>query len=184
MTSIRQLSTLTFLSSCALTLFALPANADMKLSSTAISGGKIDQLHACSKNGGKNKSIPIDVKDIPVGTSHLAIIMDDPDARPVAGKIWVHWNVFNINVSSEAFSLATGQKPAGDIGKNDGSGRGYGGMCPPNGKHTYRVAVFALKEKVDVKISGFSAKTYTIEAFEKKFKNSIIEKTVVNGDFG
>ena len=106
---IRLLSTLTILSSCALTLFALPANADMKLSSTAISGGKIDQLHACSKNGGKNKSIPIDVKDIPVGTSHLAIIMDDPDARPVAGKIWVHWNVFNIAANSDSFSLSTGE---------------------------------------------------------------------------
>ena len=165
-------------------IFISPAKAEMTLSSSSISSGKIDKAHACQNHGGNNKSIPIDIKGIPAGTSHLAIIMDDPDAQSVAGYTWVHWNVFNINVSSDVFSLATGQKPAGDIGKNDGSSRGYGGMCPPNGKHTYRVAVFALKEKVDVKISGFSAKTYTIEAFEKKFKNSIIEKTVLNGDFG
>ena len=57
-------------------------------------------------------------------------------------------------------------------------------MCPPNGKHTYRIAVFSLNKEVKVKASGFSGKAYTIEAFEKEFKGAIIGKSLVEGDFG
>ena len=54
---------------------------------------------------------------IPEGTKSLSIIMDDPDAVPVGGKIFVHWNVFNIPVNGTTYSLDLGAKPIGTIGK-------------------------------------------------------------------
>ena len=48
----------------------------------------------------------------------------------------------------------------GTIGKGH-SGSGYKGMCPPDGKHTYRIAIYAQKEDVKAKASGFSAVKYT-----------------------
>ena len=156
--------------------------AEMKLLSDSIVDGKINKIHACSKKGGKNKSPHLSLSGIPNGTNSITIIMDDPDAMKPAGKIWVHWNVFNIPVSSESFALPSGKKPKGTIGKGH-SGSGYSGMCPPDGKHTYRIAIYAQKEDVKAKASGFSAVKYTLERFEKDFSSSIIEKIIVTGDF-
>ena len=162
--------------------FGQMAFADMAISSSSFTGGMIDKVHACKKMGGKDQSPPVSIIGLPDGSSHIAIIMDDPDAKPVAGKTWVHWNVFNIKVEGDTYSIDAAKKPNGLIGKNSGSS-GYGGMCPPNGKHTYRLAAFALKEEVKVKVSGWSGKTYTIEQFEKGFKGSILAKAIITGDF-
>ena len=132
--------------------------------------------------GGKNQSPPLSISGLPSDATHISIIMDDPDAKSVAGKTWVHWNVFNIKAEGNGYSIAAAKKPNGLIGKNSG-GSGYGGMCPPNGKHTYRLAGFALKEEVKVKASGWSGKAYTIEKFEKDFKGSILAKAMITGDF-
>jgi len=125
---------------------------------------------------------PLSISGLPSDATHIAIIMDDPDAKSVAGKTWVHWNVFNIKAEGDGYSIDAAKKPNGLIGKNSG-GSGYGGMCPPNGKHTYRLAAFALKDEVKVKASGWSGKAYTIEKFEKDFKGSILAKAMITGDF-
>ena len=156
--------------------------ADMSVNSSSFVNDMIAKVHACNKMGGKNQSPPVSITGLPDGSSHIAIIMDDPDAKPVAGKTWVHWNVFNIEVEGNNYSIDAAKKPEGLIGKNSG-GSGYGGMCPPNGKHTYRLAAFALKEAVKVKASGWGGKAYTIEKFEKDFKASILAKAVITGDF-
>ena len=156
--------------------------AEMAINSTSFADGKIAKVHACNKMGGKNQSPPVSISGLPSGATHIAIIMDDPDAKSVAGKTWVHWNVFNIAAASDSYSIDAAKKPNGLIGKNSG-GSGYGGMCPPNGKHTYRLAGFALKEEVKVKASGWSGKAYTIEKFEKDFKGSILAKAMITGDF-
>ena len=162
--------------------FGQVAVADMAISSSSFTGGMIAKVHACSKMGGKNQSPPVTITGLPDGSSHVAIIMDDPDAKSVAGKTWVHWNVFNIKAEGNNYNIDAGKKPNGLIGKKSG-GSGYGGMCPPNGKHTYRLAAFALKEEVKVKASGWGGKAYTIEKFEKDFKGSILGKAMITGDF-
>ena len=156
--------------------------ADMSVSSSSFDNGMIAKVHACNKMGGKNQSPPVSITGLPDGSSHIAIIMDDPDAKPVAGKTWVHWNVFNIKAEGNNYSIDAAKKPEGLIGKNSG-GSGYGGMCPPNGRHTYRLAAFALKGAVKAKASGWGGKAYTIEKFEKDFKASILAKAVITGDF-
>ncbi|MEC8654503.1 MAG: YbhB/YbcL family Raf kinase inhibitor-like protein, partial [Pseudomonadota bacterium] len=115
-------------------------------------------------------------------TKSITIIVDDPDAIKPAGKVWVHWNVFNIPVTTSDFSLDVGTKPAGTIGKGHG-GSGYKGMCPPDGEHTYRIAIYAQKEDVKAKATGFSAVKYKLERFEKDFGSSIIEKSLIEGTF-
>ena len=115
--------------------FSQIALAEMAIESTSFVDGKIAKVHACNKMGGKNQSPPLSISGLPSDATHIAIIMDDPDAKSVVGKIWVHWNVFNIKAEGDGFSIDAANKPNGLIGKNSG-GSGYGGVCPPNGKHT------------------------------------------------
>ena len=81
------------------------ALADMSVSSSSFVNGMIEKVHACNKMGGKNQSPPVSITGLPDGSSHIAIIMDDPDAKPVAGKTWVHWNVFNIEAEGNSYSI-------------------------------------------------------------------------------
>ena len=156
--------------------------AQIAVNSTDVVDGKIFKESACRKKGGNDKSPQISITNIPSGAKSISIIMDDPDAMKPAGKIWVHWNVFNIPVDSETLVLDRGAKPAGIIGKGH-SGGGYKGMCPPDGKHEYRIAVYAQKEDVKAKATGFSTVKYTLERFEKDFGSAIIQKSVLAGTF-
>ena len=164
-------------------LFAGSVKADLAIAVNGIKEGKIASVHACRKNGGKDLSPEIKVTGIPLEAKFVTVIVDDPDARPVAGKTWVHWNIFNVPVDGSSITFQEGGKPEGKVGKNSAGSSKYQGMCPPNGKHTYRFAVFTQSGEVKVK-SGFSAKALTIEDFEKKNKDSILSKAVVTGDFG
>jgi Raf kinase inhibitor-like YbhB/YbcL family protein len=166
-----------------LCLFSGVLRAEVAISVTGIAEGKIAQIHACSKHGGKDLSPEIVVTGIPSDAKFVTVIVDDPDAQPVAGKTWVHWNVFNVPVTGSSMTFEEGSKPKGKVGKNSAGSSKYQGMCPPNGKHTYRFAVFTQSGEVKVK-SGFSATAVTIEDFEKKNKGSILSKAVFTGDFG
>ena len=167
----------------ALSLFSGVLKAEVAVSVSGIEGGKIAVVHACSKHGGKDLSPEITITGISSEAKFLTVIVDDPDAKPVAGKTWVHWNIFNVPVTGSSMTFEEGSKPKGKVGKNSSGKSKYKGMCPPNGKHTYRFAVFTQSDAVKVK-SGFSAKPLTIEDFEKKNKGSILSKAVVTGDFG
>ena len=67
----------------------------------------IPKEHACKKMGGEDLSIPIEFKNIPENTKSFALIIDDPDAIPVAGKISVHWVVIDIPPSDAHESVFT-----------------------------------------------------------------------------
>ena len=84
----------------------------------------------------------------PAGTKSFALIVDDPDAPdPAAPKrTWVHWVAYNI--PADVASLAEGASqsmPAGSVdGHNDWGRTGYGGPCPPIGRHRYFHKLHAL----------------------------------------
>ncbi len=82
----------------------------------------------------------------PAGTKSFALIVDDPDAPdPKAPKMtYVHWVLYDI--PSSATGLPKGGKaPAGARdGKNDWKKTGYGGPCPPIGRHRYFFKLYAL----------------------------------------
>ena len=89
----------------------------------------------------------------PAGTQSFVLIMDDPDAPdPAAPKrTYVHWVLYDI--PSAVSTLAEGVKSA-DLregmrdGSNDWKRTGYGGPCPPIGRHRYFFKLYALDRKL------------------------------------
>ena len=118
-----------------------------KLTSSAFAeGGAIPAKYTCD---GKDVSPPLAWSGLPAGTKSLALIVDDPDAPdPAAPKrTWVHWVLYNIPAG--ATGLAAGVEPAalpaGTLqGRNDWGRTGYGGPCPPIGRHRYFHKLYAL----------------------------------------
>jgi len=86
---------------------------------------------------------------LPADTKSLALIVDDPDAPdPAAPRMtWVHWVLYNIppTATGLAEAIAPGALPAGTRqGLNDWGRTGYGGPCPPIGRHRYFHKLYAL----------------------------------------
>ena len=87
--------------------------------------------------------------DAPAGTRSFALIVDDPDAPdPAAPRTtWVHWLLYNIPSTTTELpeAVAPGALPAGTReGVNDWKRTGYGGPCPPIGRHRYFHKLYAL----------------------------------------
>ena len=76
--------------------FSYTADAFEVTSPAFEDGGKLPKIYACSKQGGKHHSWELNIRDVPAGTVSLVVIMDDPDAKPVTGYTWVHWNASNM----------------------------------------------------------------------------------------
>ncbi|HMA89346.1 MAG TPA: YbhB/YbcL family Raf kinase inhibitor-like protein [Burkholderiales bacterium] len=115
-----------------------------KLTSSAFAeGGAIPSKYTCD---GQDVSPPLDWSGVPAGAKSLALIVDDPDAPdPKAPKMtWVHWVLYDIPPA--AGGLAEGaHTPAGaKDGVNDWGRTGYGGPCPPIGRHRYVHKLYAL----------------------------------------
>jgi Raf kinase inhibitor-like YbhB/YbcL family protein len=109
-------------------------------------GGPIPRRYTCQ---GEDLSVPLAWSGLPAGTQSLALIVDDPDAPdPAAPKrTWVHWVLYNIPPT--AIGLEAGIEPTSlpkgtRQGKNDWGRSGYGGPCPPVGRHRYFHKLYAL----------------------------------------
>jgi Raf kinase inhibitor-like YbhB/YbcL family protein len=86
---------------------------------------------------------------VPEGTESFALIVDDPDAPdPDAPKMtWVHWVLYNIPASTMELPEAVKSDalpPGTREGHNDWKRTGYGGPCPPIGRHRYYFKLYAL----------------------------------------
>lgn len=118
----------------------------LELRSTAFAHeGEIPRRHTCQ---GEDRSPPLEWHGVPPGTRSLALIVDDPDAPdPAAPKMtWVHWVLYNLPVDATGLSEgASTDLPAGTReGVNDWQRTGYGGPCPPIGRHRYFHKLYAL----------------------------------------
>ncbi len=108
--------------------------------------GEIPTRHTCE---GRDVSPELAWTGVPEGTKSLALIVDDPDAPdPKAPRMtWVHWVLYNL--PPDAGRLAESERgaylPAGAReGLNDWKRTGYGGPCPPIGRHRYFHKLYAL----------------------------------------
>lgn len=106
----------------------------------------IPRHHTCD---GADVSPPLAWSEVPEGTKSLALIVDDPDAPDPAAPmmIWVHWLLYNIppSVTALAEGVNPKQLPPGTLqGINDWKRTGYGGPCPPIGRHRYFFKLYAL----------------------------------------
>jgi Raf kinase inhibitor-like YbhB/YbcL family protein len=97
---------------------------------------------------GADVSAPLAWSGAPAGTKSFALIVDDPDAPDPAApqRTWVHWVVYNIPASATGLPENAGEElPAGaQSGRNDWKRTGYGGPCPPIGRHRYFHKLYAL----------------------------------------
>lgn len=94
---------------------------------------------------GQDSAPTLEWTGAPVGTRSFALIVDDPDAPdPKAPKMtYVHWVVYDI--PGTATALRGGVTPSGARdGLNDWKRTGYGGPCPPTGRHRYYFKLYAL----------------------------------------
>ena len=146
----------------------------MILTSSAFeNGGTIPQKYGY-KN--KNLSIPLKISETPEGTKSLVLIMDDPDAMSVVGKVWVHWVLWNISPKTK--EIIENSIPENSIeGKTDFDEIGYGGPAPPDKEHTYIFKLYALDIFLDLKQGS------TKNEVEESMKEHIITEVKLEGKF-
>ena len=107
-------------------------------------GEAIPKQYGCK---GADISPPLEWSNIPNNTKTLALIVDDPDAPdPAMPKMtWVHWVLYNLPATNGGLPEGAKALPAGTKeGVNDWKRTGYGGPCPPIGRHRYFHKLYAL----------------------------------------
>ena len=150
----------------------------LTLTSTAFSAGNsIPAAHTCD---GKNFSPPLFWSNLPPATKSLALIVDDPDAPdPAAPKrTWVHWVLYNIPPGASGLPEGAKALPTGALsGVSDFKRTGYGGPCPPVGRHRYFHKLYAL----DTVLQGLSRPTKS--AVEKAMQGHILAQAELVGTY-
>jgi Raf kinase inhibitor-like YbhB/YbcL family protein len=152
----------------------------LTLTSSAFANGEaIPKEYTCD---GDDLSPPLAWEGVPAGTKSFALIVDDPDAPdPAAPKMtWVHWVLYNLPSSTTQIPAGVKQLPSGTKdGTNDWKRTGYGGPCPPVGRHRYFHKLYALdvelpdlkkptKAKLEQAMAGHSlAETLLVGTYER-----------------
>ena len=149
----------------------------MKLTSTAFdAGAEIPGAYTCE---GADRAPPLEWMDAPAATKSFALIVDDPDAPdPKAPKTtWVHWVAYNIPAAASGLREG-GRLPAGAReGVNDWKRGGYGGPCPPIGRHRYFFKLYAL----DAELPDLGGPTKA--ALEKAMKGHVLARAELIGTY-
>ena len=152
----------------------------LKLTSTAfVHEGGIPKIHTCE---GQDVSPPLAWSGVPANAKSLVLIVDDPDAPdPAAPKMtWVHWVLYNIPASATGLPQGVSPKdlPESTLqGTSDFQRTGYGGPCPPIGRHRYFHKLYAL----DVVLPDL--KNPRKQDVEKTMKRHVIEQAVLIGSY-
>jgi len=148
-------------------------------SSAFDNGDTIPSKYSCE---GEDISPTLTWKGVPETARSLVLIVDDPDAPdPKAPKMtWVHWVLYNIppDVSGLPEGMMSAKLPPGtEEGLNDWKRTGYGGPCPPIGRHRYFHKLYAL----DTVLEGISAPTKA--EVEAAMKGHVIAQTALVGTY-
>ena len=115
-------------------------------SSAFVDGGEIPSKYTCE---GDDLAPPLQWTGAPPETRSLVLIVDDPDAPdPQAPRMtWVHWVIYNLPPDTTGLpeaATASQLPPGSQQGINDWKRAGYGGPCPPIGRHRYFHKLYAL----------------------------------------
>jgi hypothetical protein len=141
--------------------------------------GPIPARYTCDD---KDISPPLEWVGLSSNAKSLVLIVDDPDAPdPSAPKMtWVHWILYNIPVTATALAenIAPKDLPPGTReGKNDWQRTGYGGPCPPVGRHRYFHKLYALA----VELTDLGQPTKAV--LERAMDGHIIEQAELIGTY-
>jgi Raf kinase inhibitor-like YbhB/YbcL family protein len=149
-----------------------------KLESSAfVHNGTIPSRYTCDNI---DVSPPLTWSGAPTGTKTFALIVDDPDAPdPDAPKMtWVHWIVYNIPASTSGLPENIRTLPEGtQEGINDWKRTGYGGACPPIGRHRYFHKLYALDTILN--LQGIPTKV----ELEKAMQGHVLAQAVIMGTY-
>ncbi len=113
----------------------------------------------------------------------FVLLMNDPDAIPVAGYVWDHWLIYDIPAGTK--SIQEGSNQAGPLPA--GTKRGvtsfgdtlYGGPCPPSGQlHHYHFKLYGL----DIASTGLQTGADSKEVMAT-IKGHILDSAVLIGTF-
>ena len=152
--------------------------ATMKLSSPAFAEGQpIPTKFTCT---GQDVSPALKWEGASAGTKSFALICDDPDAMSVAGKVWVHWVVWNIPATTSELPEDVSKSDAKlQQGMTDFGRSGYGGPCPPpkHGVHHYHFKLYALDAQLNLPDKA------TKKQLETAMKAHILAKAELIGTF-
>lgn len=96
-----------------------------------------------------NENPELEIGGVPDGSESLVLVVDDPDAKPVAGHTWNHWYAWDIDPGIGTIPRDWDGGDATD-GFNDFTEYGYGGPSPPEGSHGYRFKLVAVDSELDV----------------------------------
>lgn len=111
-------------------------------------GEPIPARHTCE---GADVSPPLEFGPVPPGTQSFVLVVDDPDVPDPAAPstTWVHWVLYDLPADCRGLPEAVEALPPGTReGRNDWKRTGYGGPCPPVGKHRYFFKLYALDTKL------------------------------------
>jgi Raf kinase inhibitor-like YbhB/YbcL family protein len=142
-------------------------------------GGEIPAVHTCE---GKDVSPALAWSGLPGGTRSLALIVDDPDAPdPKAPRMtWVHWVLYGIPPTATGLPEAVEARdlpPGTREGRNDWNRTGYGGPCPPIGRHRYFFKLYAL----DVTLPDLGTPTKAV--LEKAMEGHVLARAELTGTY-
>ncbi len=110
--------------------------------------GAIPARYTCE---GDDVSPPLTWSGAPPATRSFVLIVDDPDAPdPKAPRItWVHWVVYDLPATATGLRAGVESLPGhAKAGLNDWKRSGYGGPCPPIGRHRYFHKLYALDKEI------------------------------------
>jgi len=146
-------------------------------SSSFTNQGEIPSRFTCE---GDDVSPALAWSGAPAGTKSLALIVDDPDAPdPQAPRLtWVHWVVYDLPPGTTGLAEGVRALPAGARdGFNDWKRTGYGGPCPPIGRHRYFHKLYAL----DAVLGDLG--TPTKAALEQAMKGHVLAQAELVGTY-
>ncbi len=148
-------------------------------SSAFAAGAEIPASYTCE---GKDVSPPLAWSGAPTGTKSFALIVDDPDAPdPAAPRMtWVHWVLYDIPPSASSLpeAVRADALPAGTReGLTDWKRTGYGGPCPPVGRHRYFHKLYAL----DTALHDLARPNKA--ALEKAMQGHVLAQAVLIGTY-
>ncbi|SNZ12579.1 phospholipid-binding protein, PBP family [Natronoarchaeum philippinense] len=147
---------------------------DLSLTSSAFGNG--ERIPDQYGRDGRDVNPPLSIGGVPDGAASLALVVDDPDARAPAGKVWVHWLVWNLDPSREQIPENWNAADATE-GTNDFGEVGYGGPAPPDREHTYRFKCYALDETLGL------TRGATKDELGAAMAGSVLAQTQLTGTF-
>lgn len=154
----------------------------MPLSITSPEFSHNDAIPAEYTCDGRGVSPQLQWSGLPQGTRSLALIVDDPDAPdPKAPRhTWVHWVLYDIPATSPGLpkGVSSSHLPQGiQEGLNDWNRTGYGGPCPPIGRHRYFFKLYAL----DTELGDLSAPNKDV--LLKAMDHHVLERAELVGTY-